>query len=47
MVFMKKIFSRILFLSMKTFSHVVISMVIKIRLGTKNDIYDYMTRNGH
>jgi len=30
MVFMKKIFNHVLFLSMKTFSHVVISMVTKI-----------------
>ncbi len=34
MVFMKKIFSHV-FLSMKTFSHVVICMVAKIWLGTK------------
>jgi hypothetical protein len=38
---MKKIFNHIV-LSMKTFSHVVISMVSRIQLGTKNGIYDYM-----
>jgi len=46
MVFMKKIFSHV-FLSMKTFSHVVIFMVTKIQLGKKNGIYEYMTKNGH
>ncbi len=45
MVFMKKIFSHV-FLPMKILCHVVISMVTKIRLGTKSGIYDYMIRNG-
>jgi hypothetical protein len=34
MVFMKKVINYVV-LSMKTFSHLVISMVTKIRLGTK------------
>jgi hypothetical protein len=45
MAFMKKIFNHII-LYMKTFSHVVISMVTKIRLNIKNGIYDYMTISG-
>jgi hypothetical protein len=40
---MKKIFNHIV-LSMKTFNHVVISRVIIIQIGTKNGIYDYITR---
>jgi hypothetical protein len=39
---MKKIFSHII-LSMKIVNHLVISMVLKIQLGTKHGIYDYMT----
>jgi hypothetical protein len=43
---MKKIFSHV-FLSTKTFSHLVISMVTKMRVGTKNVVYDNTTKNGH
>jgi len=42
---MKKIFSHVI-VFMKTFSYVVISMVTRLELGTKNGIYDCMTRNG-
>jgi hypothetical protein len=40
---MKKIFNHMV-LSMKTFNHVIISTVIKIQLGTKTWLYNYMTR---
>ncbi len=46
MVFMKKILNHII-LSMKVFSHVVISMVTKIQLSKKINIYDYMTKNSY
>jgi hypothetical protein len=44
---MKKKFSHI-FLSMKTFNHVPISIWFKkYDYAQKHDIYNYMIRNGH